>query len=250
MAKIFCFSGTGNSLYAAKKIAAAIGAAVRNMRVFGEYDDEIIGFVFPTYFWGLPKTVENFLEKIRITDKNAYVFSVTTYGGFSHGVNGSVSALLEKQGVKLSYSAKVKMVENYLPGFNANDSDALWEKSDKRLGDIIGDISNRRENSTAAYTIFNKIAQRAYPANNAGKCAANFTARGCKSCGLCEKICPNGNITLVGGQLKFGDKCELCLACLNVCPVNAIDYGKSTRGKKRYKCRKVSADELIEFNKK
>lgn len=249
MATVFCFSGTGNSLYAARKIAAAIGAEVRNMRTFGQCGDDVIGFVFPTYFWGLPKSVERFLDNIRITDKNAYVFSVTTYGGFSSGVNGAVDKKLKKQGLKLSYSAKVKMVENYLPGFKVNDSDELWQRSDSALDKIALDLQKRVRRKTGAYTVLNMAAQKVYPPNK-GNCAENFTADGCKSCGMCEKVCPNGNITLENGAPKFGSQCDLCLGCLNVCPADAINYGKSTRGKTRYKNRRISVEELIRFNSK
>lgn len=251
MAVIFCFSGTGNSLYAAKKIAASIGADVKNMRdprTVGAVNDEVIGFVFPTYFWGLPKSVRRFIGKLQIENKNAYIFAVTTYGGFSAGVCDAVNVLIKKNGVKLSYSAKVKMVENYLPGFESNDSDELWEKSDKALDKVISEISARKKVSAAPYTVLNGLAQKAYPSNKPG-CADKFSVEGCKNCGICAKICPNGNIKLENGVPVFGDKCDLCLACLNNCPANAIEYGKS-RGKKRYKNRRVSVDELIEFNNK
>ena len=247
MTKIFCFTGTGNSLYAARRIAAEINAEVCNMRTVTQCDGDVIGFVFPTYFWGLPKTVDRFLDNIRITNMNAYIFSVTTYGGFSSGVNGAVDKKLKKQGLKLSYSAKVRMTENYLPGFKVNESDALWKRSDSTLEKIAQDIKTRICKISGSYTVFNKIVQRTYPANK-GSCAENFEVNGCKSCKMCEKICPNGNITLEDGVPKFGSQCDLCLGCLNICPVNAIEYGKSTSGKKRYKNSRISAGELIEFN--
>lgn len=83
VAVIYCFSGTGNSLYAANKISAEINAEVVNMKSVGECDADVIGIVFPVYFWGLPKTVERFLGDIRITNKNAYIFAVITYGGLA-----------------------------------------------------------------------------------------------------------------------------------------------------------------------
>lgn len=217
------------------------------MRGIAQCGDDVIGFVFPTYFWGLPRSVDSFLENIIISNKNAYIFSVTVYGSFSSGVNGAVDRKLKKQGLKLSYSAKVKMVENYLPGFKVNDTDELWKRSDDKLNAVISEIKNRTHNKTGAYTVFNRIAQSTYPPNK-GNCAKNFSVNGCKSCGLCERVCPNGNITLENGAPKFGEKCELCLACLNVCPADAIDYGKSTRGKRRYKNRRITAEELVKFN--
>lgn len=252
MAVIFCFSGTGNSLYAANKIAASIGAEVRNMRdprTVNAVKDEVIGFVFPTYFWGLPKSVRKFIGRLEIKNKDAYIFAVTTYGGFSAGVCDAVNVLLKKQDVKLSYSAKVKMVENYLPGFECNDSDEIWKKSDETLDRIIVDISGRKHIITAPYTVFNGLAQKVYPSNKSG-CTEKFFADGCINCGLCAKICPNGNIKIDGGVPKFGERCDMCLACLNNCPADAINYGESTKGKKRYKNPRVSADELVEFNNK
>ena len=213
----------------------------------GEVSDDVIGFVFPTYFWGLPKSARRFIGRLRITNKSAYIFAVTTYGGFSAGVCDAVNVLIKKNGVKLSYSAKVKMVENYLPGLECNDSDELWEKSDKALDKIVSDISARKKSYAAPYTVFNGIAQMAYSSNKPG-CAEKFTVSGCKSCGICEKICPTGNITLENGEPKFGGKCNLCLGCLNACPADAIDYGNSTRGKKRYKNRRISVEELTKFN--
>ena len=249
MAKIFCFSGTGNSLYAARRIAVKIDADIFNMLSFGEFDDDLIGFVFPTYYWGLPKSVGEFLDNARFINKNAYVFCVVTYGSVVSGVCGIVDKKLKKQGLRLSYSTKVKMVENFLPGFKVNDTDELWKHSDIRLDIIANDIKKRVRSRTAPYTAVNVLAQKAYPPNR-GNCAANFTVSGCKSCGICEKICPNGNIILENGVPKFGGKCDLCLGCLHACPVDAIDYGKATRGKKRYKNRRMPAKNLIEFNSK
>lgn len=250
MAVIFCFSGTGNSLYAANKIAASIGAEVRNMRdanAVGDCAANVIGFVFPTYFWGLPKSVRKFIARLRVTDKSAYIFAVTTYGGFSAGVCDAVNVLLKKQGVRLSYSAKVKMVENYLPAFECNDSDELWERSDSKLDKIVADISGRKRVFTAPYTLKNGIAQKLYPSNKSG-CAEKFTIDNCIGCGLCAKVCPNSNIVIKHGNPEFGEKCDLCLSCLNNCPKDAINYGNSTRGKKRYKNRRVSVNEIIALN--
>ena len=41
--------------------------------------NEVVGFVAPTYFWGIPKNVKEFLEKISINGQS-YLFYVSTYG--------------------------------------------------------------------------------------------------------------------------------------------------------------------------
>lgn len=247
MAVIFCFSGTGNSLYAANNIAAGIGANVLPMRDSVKCGDDVIGFVFPVYFFGLPITVERFLNDMCITDKSAYVFVVITMGGLAYGVDGAVNEKLERQDIKLSYSFKLRMVSNYLPEFRVNDSDALWKSCDKKLRRIISDVNRRAVVKIGSYSFVNKFVHRSYPPLK-GNCTASFSVRKCIECGLCEKICPNKNIILEQGSPRFGNNCNLCLRCLNSCPVDAIDYGKFTRGKKRYKNRRISIEEIIKLN--
>lgn len=46
----------------------------------------------------------------------------------------------------------------------------------------------------------------------------------CVSCGLCEKRCKAGVITLPKGQVDSGD-CVACFNCLPVCQYQAISYG-------------------------
>jgi len=43
-----------------------------------QYDS--IGFVYPTYFWGLPKKVIEFVEKAYFgNNTKAYFYAITTY---------------------------------------------------------------------------------------------------------------------------------------------------------------------------
>lgn len=234
MSVIYCFSGTGNSLYAANKISAEINAEVVNMKSGGECNADVIGIVFPVYFWGLPKTVERFLGDIRIKNKNAYIFAVITYGGFAVGVDGAVNELLKKQGVRLSYGAKLKMVENYLTHFKVNDSKALWKKTDHKLDRVISDIKRRAVSRITPYTALNKAVHQNYPPLKTD-CEKLFKVNGCRQCEACVDVCPNGNITMENGSPKFGSNCELCFGCVHICPANAIDYNNKTQGKKRYK---------------
>ena len=58
----------------------------------------------------------------------------------------------------------------------------------------------------------------------------------CVGCGKCEELCPLGNIRLEDGRPVWGERCTHCMACISYCPAEAIEYGKRSVGKRRYRC--------------
>jgi hypothetical protein len=79
-----------------------------------QYDS--IGFVYPTYFLGLPKKVIEFIENINLdNNRNAYYYSITTYGGSAgNAIYQLYELLLKKHGIKLNYGQKLQMFSNYV----------------------------------------------------------------------------------------------------------------------------------------
>jgi len=129
MTTIFCFTSTGNSLVVAKQLAERTGGEVVSMtKEVAACNDKKIGFVFPAYFWGIPKIVERFVRKLEITNPDVYVFAVVTYGGRVHGVTGIFKRWLSKKGIVLNYSVKIKSVENYIPMYKVNNNDEIHVK--------------------------------------------------------------------------------------------------------------------------
>ena len=82
---IYYLSATGNSLYAARFLQASLeGAELRSIpealadgRLAVEAD--VVGFVFPLHYMGLPLQVEDFMERLSMAG-NPYVFAVATCG--------------------------------------------------------------------------------------------------------------------------------------------------------------------------
>lgn len=86
---IFYFSGTGNSLYVARKLQEIDGSelidiadALNKKRFnYNVKENEKIGFIFPVYFYGLPNLVTEFVDKLKIeSDKEPFIYSVITCG--------------------------------------------------------------------------------------------------------------------------------------------------------------------------
>jgi ferredoxin len=249
MATVYCFSSTGNSLYAAKTISEKIGADLCSMtQSVSDCSDDTIGFVFPVYFWGLPKIVERFIADLNITDDKAYIFAIATYGGVIHGVLGVLAKMLARKQLELSYGNTLKSVENYIPRYEVNDNESMLNQTDEKLKVIANEIYEKRRNRPAGSTLLNKIVSSQNPANQMD-CDRFFTVSDiCNNCGTCRNICPVDNIHLDDEKPVFKHSCEHCLACVHACPKAAIEWKDKTMSKKRYRNPYVSLNELIAFN--
>lgn len=80
---ILYFSATGNCKYVAERVARALGLealsivdCIRAGRF--AFAGEVVGIVSPTYDWGLPSIVEEFLKQARVEAE--YLFFAATYG--------------------------------------------------------------------------------------------------------------------------------------------------------------------------
>lgn len=50
----------------------------------------------------------------------------------------------------------------------------------------------------------------------------NSTSDSCVGCGLCQKVCPCKNITMVDKKPQWNHSCIGCNACVVYCPKKAI----------------------------
>ena len=130
---IFVFSATGNSMHVARRIANAtedyivdIADCLRSESFeFQTSANERVGFVFPTYFLGLPLPVEKFAEKLKLhCGQDAYVYLVTTFGT-SPGASAALLPRLLKERTGITNpinTASVRMVDTWTPMFNVSDA--------------------------------------------------------------------------------------------------------------------------------
>jgi len=67
----------------------------------------------------------------------------------------------------------------------------------------------------------------------------------CKGCRTCESVCPVNNIKLVDNKPIWLDHCQQCLACIHWCPEKAIQFGKRTLNKKRYRNPTITVKDML-----
>ncbi len=247
MDMIFWFSGTGNSLYAAKKLSAALGGAPlmkmteESAPVGGE--GKRVGFVFPSYYGNLPRLVRAFVRNLTILP-GTYVFAVVTGGGATTGSIRELRALLAEKGGTLHYGRRLFMKGNYVASYNPADPaqmDATLDKADRRVLRFARDIS-----AGARYVRPLPLTSDNLYKNIESLDAAFRVSDACTGCGLCEKLCPVKNIRLQGeGRAEWLHHCEHCMACISWCPVRAIDYGEKTKPWRRYHNPRIQVQELL-----
>lgn len=122
---ILYFSGTGNSLSAARLLARETGdTAVHVIDLTAHcgtcrgIQDKVIGFVFPVYFGDLPDPVREFAEYTRFAP-STYFYAVATCGSTPGNALYNLKEILERKRCRLSYGRAVPMIAN---------STATWKK--------------------------------------------------------------------------------------------------------------------------
>jgi ferredoxin len=255
---IYYFTGTGNSLAAAKKIAGPLGDCdIVPVASFADSpgpvapDAERVGLVCPVYFAGLPAMAASFAERLDLAAAG-YVFS-----GVTHGGGGGAAALRQLDGILRDKAGRgldagfaVSMPGNYIQMHDSpagEKRDRLLEAANAELDMIAGRIGEGERGSLPNSPVVRIVRALTYPwfRSHVHGSDRKFTvSEACTSCGTCAAVCPAGNIDMVGGKPVWNHRCELCCGCIHLCPAEAIQAGSRTEGRQRYRNPSVEIAEL------
>ncbi len=258
---IYYFSATGNSLAAAKNIAKNITGEVELVSIAKLVDSgetaisaDKVGFIFPVYAWGLPRIVTDFITSISKIESN-YTFAIATNGGTPAGTLTQLKKVLKAKSTKLNAGFLVRYdsgrlgMEIGLITFMRKISGKKPESFEKRITTITETINANKDygiekGNIAATTLGNMFTKVAVPAFAIMDKEFN-TDSNCNGCGICEKVCPRGNLKMKEGVPTWNGNCEQCLACVHWCPKESIQIGDTTAGQVRYHNFEVSLKEII-----
>ncbi len=243
---IFCFSGTGNSLHVAQVIAKdsqeeIIRITQREREKNKKYilgANEKVGFIFPVYWCGMPTLVEEFIRDLTLINYNKnYTYVIATFGLKSHNGMRDLESLLKKKFMMLQAKYEVKMVDNYVVGYDIITEEkqkSILLEADNKIAEIVAKIQKEEEatiKDLLGWTIKPMIHSLYKRTDHHKKFYATST---CIGCGICEKECPCNVIKLEHNRPGWQRNCSFCLKCINSCPKQAIQYGQSTETRKRY----------------
>ena len=242
---IICFSGTGNSLAAANKLAALARDKVfclgEPLPIFPALQpDENVIWVMPCHSWGMPKWVKKLLRHINLpgaeTCRHHLVMTCGDDIGLAH-IQWRKS--ITRRGWKPIGTYSVTMPNTYvtLPGFDTDSATVTQQKLDRmpeRISRIWHSIKcNARVDDVTrgsmpwlktniVYPLFMQFLTSPKPFHATDQCIG---------CGKCSRICPLSNIAMHNNKPQWSHNCTLCLGCYHACPTHAIAYGKATLSK-------------------
>ncbi len=253
---IFYYTGTGNSLWAARRMSAALGGArLLSLNAGRTITDaagaDAIGLAFPVHMWGLPRRMAAFAGSLPAGD-GRYYFAMAANAGQVAGTLPQLRGILAAKGIKLSTGFGLELPSNYIPWEGAEPAGKQARRfaaAQARIDAAAPVIAERRDGGIEKGPLWQRLLlsglayKLAYP--KVPGMDSSFSADDtCTSCGLCAAICPAGDIELRGGRPAWKGRCEQCLACIQFCPAGAIQFGRSTRGRTRYHNPEVSAADL------
>ena len=132
---VFYFSGTGNSRYAASLLAGAAEDEllcmndVMRQRIldpynarYAFYSEKPLVFVCPTYYYRIPRIVEQFIRESRFEGcRRAYFF--LTCGSSTGSAAAYAESFCRERELEFMGLSSVKMPENYIAMFSAPTRD-------------------------------------------------------------------------------------------------------------------------------
>jgi ferredoxin len=186
--------------------------------------------------------------------QNAYVFSAATYGGIAGSALRQTQQELRKNGIKLSIGFLVKMPGNYTPLYGAIEQEKqkeLFVQEKQKIKEIARIIKKSECKVAEVRSLFIKLLfsgvfYKLFISNCKKADKKFFADEKCNGCGICEKVCPVQNIVMQNNRPKWLHNCEQCVGCFQWCPQEAIQFGKNTKGRKRYRHPEVDLKDILQ----
>lgn len=245
---LFYFSGTGNSLSVARKLAEILGETAIISMLSNNLDMEIasnietIGLVYPVYMNATPRVVKDFISGLKLKH-DCYIYAIATHGGIPGKAGCHLHRVLKDNSLELNGYFEIEMINNTPKGvapkflmhlewekeISCEKVEAIIQQNNHDIHDIATAVQSRDDRSIEELLSKPKglnywMMKQIWKLSEKSKPKLNFLLdEGCTGCGICEKVCTTNRIHMLNGRPNWEEnECNYCYACFNFCPTQAI----------------------------
>ena len=237
---LYVYTGTGNSLWAARTLATSLGNA--EVISMAHHPDgpvrptaDTVGLVFPVHMWGIPHRPLAFVRRLEL-GPTTHLFAVAVNAGQVARTLVQLREELAARSLRLYAGYSLPMPSNYIPWGGpgpAEEIERRFAAARAKLADVAARSARRDPGpieqgplwQRVLFTGLYKVSFGQVPTMDRGF----FVDERCNGCGTCERVCPAGNVRLVGGKPRWSGRCEQCLACLQWCRRRRCSTGRRRR---------------------
>lgn len=229
----FIFSGTGNTLRVGEELKNVLESRnheveiipIRKDMEIPPIDCDILLLGYPVHAFNAPVPFLKFLKAL--PKKNLPAYLIRTSGEplkLNEASGITPKRILKKKGYTVQGEYSFVMPYNIIFRHSDGMVARMWQAAQARIlcaADDISDYTVRKHKVNMfrrAVSFVLRIEHTTMP----------FIGRGfrvkdtCVGCGLCEKVCPQGNIVMRDEKPHFGKNCAGCMGCAFLCPKDAI----------------------------
>jgi len=252
---IYCFTGTGNTLLVAQEMLRTFAEKGLETHLFRMERadparvplDGLLGLAFPVAGQTTFPLVWRFARALP-SAQGTPIFMVDTMMAFSGGVVGPLRRVVEKKGYRPIGAQEIVMPNNFSPLKIDEEKNRIkitrgLAKAQRYAQDLL-DGRVRWGHVPVLPDLLYAILGSPFLWRISGAIGQRFVLEQdkCSRCGLCEELCPLGNISL-DPYPQFGPHCQLCQRCIAFCPTEAIHLPWL----KHERYRAVRAAEILEL---
>ena len=253
MTKLLYFSGTGNTLWSAKKIAEKAGdCELVNIGTEAEKKNPVIEadaivLLFPAYAYGAPLIVSDFMKRVQL--RTQYFAAFVTYGTSPGGALAEIRRIVRRKKINAAWFGRIPAVENYIAMFGPQNQKTIERRMEmQRLAteEAVRRIADRQTNSVLEFRPVSAFVSKLFSLGAKIFYKWYKVTAGCDGCGICAKVCPVSAVKIKDSRPVFTGKCEHCQGCIHWCPKRAILFARVRSGTQRYHHPEISVTEMYE----
>ncbi len=210
---------------------------------------DFIGFSYPIYGFNPPRPFYKYFNKLKFTPGQKY-FIYKNSGETLAMNNASSRVIIRKMASqKAVFSGEYHFVMPYNIHFPYDKTFVreILDKDFKLLDILVHDLENgvvKKIESKAIYNLGAFFVAIQQISGDVNSFLYKVDKEKCVSCMKCVNTCPEKNIKVVDGKIKFGHHCDMCMRCSFYCPTDAIHIGflKNWKVNGDYKLKKLAED--------